>query len=53
MKLWHFIGAGIATLVTAPIAIIALSYTTFLWTVLVIYPPSLWMLKMIDDWHLK
>jgi len=53
MKLWHFIGAVIATLATAPITSITLPFATLLSSALVIYPASSWMLKAVDDWHLK
>ncbi|RBP53520.1 hypothetical protein DFR28_101907 [Arenicella xantha] len=49
MKLWHFLAAAIATLITVPFTVIALPFVNGLCATLVIYPCSTALLKLVDE----
>jgi len=50
MKLWHFIAAAIATLITVPFTLIALPFANIICATAVIYPCTTYLLNLIDRW---
>jgi len=50
MKLWHFIAAGVSTLITVPFTLFALPFVSAVCASFVIYPCSAVFLRFVDDW---